>query len=119
MALLTGLLDRAPYPLPAIDAAQDNAWIDDLAIDDEHRRILDEFFDGQTLTRFPNRQKKLLVILDYISTRFDASVTYTESEVNAVLRVHHDDVAHLRRYLVEFGYLRRERGGGTYWLPAE
>ena len=40
-------------------------------------------------------------------------VRYTERQVNARLRPFHDDVAALRRYLVDDGFLDRE--AGHYW----
>jgi hypothetical protein len=40
--------------------------------------------------------------------------------VNAILKsVYEPDFVSLRRDLVDFGYLRRERGGGKYWLATE
>jgi len=39
--------------------------------------------------------------------------TYDEAQVNNSLRAWHDDVAALRRYLVEEGFL--ERRDGRYW----
>nr|WP_272955439.1 DUF2087 domain-containing protein [Pedococcus badiiscoriae] len=38
---------------------------------------------------------------------------YDETEVNNTLRAWHDDVAALRRYLVEEGFV--ERRDGRYW----
>ena len=38
------------------------------------------------------------------------NVAYPEKEVNQRLAVHHPDVASLRRYLVEWHYMRREAG---------
>ena len=38
---------------------------------------------------------------------------HDDSEVNAVLRPYHDDVAALRRYLIDEGLLGRE--AGVYW----
>ncbi|MCW2567621.1 MAG: putative regulator, ArsR family, partial [Mycobacterium sp.] len=38
---------------------------------------------------------------------------YAEAEVNVVLRAWHPDHAALRRYLVDEGFLGRERG--EYW----
>jgi hypothetical protein len=38
---------------------------------------------------------------------------YPEAEVNALLQNHHPDCATLRRYLVDDGYLQRNRG--IYW----
>jgi hypothetical protein len=35
--------------------------------------------------------------------------------VNAMLGRWHEDVASLRRYMVDEGFLEREGGGGDYW----
>jgi hypothetical protein len=46
-------------------------------------------------------------------------VRYTEKQINALLTEVHPDYATLRRSLVEYGFMRRERGGGDYWLTPE
>ena len=58
--------------------------------------------------------------LRWLATKFQAGVKYTEREVNAIIQtVYPADHATLRRDLVDFGFLRRERGGGEYWLAPE
>jgi hypothetical protein len=39
--------------------------------------------------------------------------------VYAILLEVHSDYASLRRYLIDYGYMRRERGGSNYWLTPE
>ena len=63
--------------------------------------------------RIPAMRAKRLVLLDLAAQRFEPGETYPESEVNARLRGCHDDVAALRRYLVDEGFL--DRRGGRYW----
>ena len=99
--------------------ADDQAWIDALDIDEDARKVLRNYTEFGRLTRIPSKQAKLIVVLDWLVTAFEAGRTYTEAEVNAIIRERHDDFATLRRELVEFGYLRRERGGGAYWLAPE
>lgn len=41
---------------------------------------------------------------------------YSEKEINAVLARYHNEVAALRRYLVDYGYVRRTTAGQEYWL---
>jgi len=74
-------------------------------------KVLRAFFiDGQ-LTAIPAQEKKRLVILRYLAeTVFDPSVRYPEREVNQRLAAHHPDVASLRRYLIEWRFMRREAG---------
>ena len=68
--------------------------------------------DG-SLRSIPTKITKRLVILNLIAQEFEIGRTYTEVEVNAAVRAFHDDVAALRRYLVEEGFL--ERRDGQYW----
>jgi hypothetical protein len=68
--------------------------------------------DGRLLV-IPVKHAKRLVVLDYLAQMFEPGERYPELEVNRRLRGVHDDVATLRRYLVEEGFLDRE--SGVYW----
>ena len=68
--------------------------------------------DG-SLTSMPAKITKRLVVLDYVAAAFPIGLTWPEPEVNDVLRRFHPDVAMLRRYLVDEGFL--ERRDGRYW----
>jgi hypothetical protein len=50
---------------------------------------------------------------------FSHGVRYTEKRVNEILSKYNDDTARLRRWLVDFGYMAREGGGGKYWRVDE
>lgn len=85
------------------------------AVDEQRRqRVLRAFLDDRgALRSIPARRGKRLVVLEHIVTVFEIGVRYPERDVNAMLRAFHPDVAALRRYLVDEGYLDREPG--TYW----
>ena len=105
--------------MPIIQATTpaDDTWINALNWPDEDRKVLRDYTQGSQLLRIPNKHKKWLVILRWLATLFKADVLYSEKEVNAIMaEVHPSDYATLRRGLVDMGYLRRERGGGKYWL---
>jgi hypothetical protein len=74
------------------------------------RAFLDD--DGR-LVAMPAKHRKRLVVLDHVARVFVPGERYPESEVNILLRAFDDDVAMLRRYLVDEGFLTRERG--VYW----
>jgi hypothetical protein len=80
------------------------------------RKILKAYLspDG-TLKLIPMETKKLLVILNFIVDVFAFEATYTEKEVNTILRRFHVDTAALRRYLVDNGFMAREGDGSKYW----
>ncbi len=80
-------------------------------------QVLKSFLDGVRLIRIPASRKKRLVILRWLVRKFEQEVTYTEREVNEIIARHHSDFATLRRELI--GYQLMERDKGLYWrLPA-
>ena len=86
---------------------------------EEAAKVLRRFFRGGRLVSIPTQKSKKLVVLDRLAQDFEVGRRYSEREVNAALRRYHDDVAALRRYLVDEGFLDREAGeywrsGGTY-----
>jgi hypothetical protein len=44
-------------------------------------------------------------------------VIYTEKEVNQIIRRYNEDVAGLRRDLIDRGMLQRKSDGSQYWRP--
>lgn len=87
---------------------------EDFEGEDYDRKVLSDFMqpDGR-IKALPMQQKKLLVILRYLAQSFAPGERYPEKQVNELLRRFHEDVASLRRYLVDYGLLQRERG--EYW----
>jgi DNA-binding transcriptional ArsR family regulator len=103
-------------PTPEAVAADDQ-WVTELGWSAADQQVLREYTRGRQLTHLPSKHKNLLVILRWLATLFEPDRLYSEAEVNAVLKaVYAQDHVGLRRDLVDLGYLRRERGGGKYWL---
>jgi len=75
-------------------------------------------FNGK-LTDFPVKDKHWYVILRWIASKFEVGVRYSERQTNQIITDIHADYATIRRNLVEYGFMRRERGGGNYWLTPE
>ena len=75
--------------------------------------MLRAYFDGDRLVQMPRAGPKRRVLLEYLASGFEPGRHYSEAEVNAILRANWDDVAALRRYLVEADLL--DRSGGQYW----
>ena len=80
------------------------------------RKVLATFTtpDGR-ITSFPMQDKKVRVLLRHVLPAFTHGVRYPERRVNEILLKFSDDSARLRRWLVEYGYMAREGGGGKYW----
>ncbi len=96
--------------LPAVAA--------DVEVDAFDRKVLKTYLDGDgRIKAFPVQRKKEMAILRHVAKVFERGRRYSEKEVNAALRRFSDDTARLRRYLVEFGFMDRQGGGGDYWVP--
>lgn len=76
----------------------------------QHERVIARFFDGRRLTVLPSKRKSQLEVLLELASWFTPGAVYDEVQVNAVLREAHDDVAALRRALVDAGYMVRDHG---------
>lgn len=82
---------------------------------DERSRVLASFVRDGRLLAIPTGDQRKLVILDLVARRFDAERTYTEREVNEVLKDFYAyDYVTLRRLLVDFHFLNRAEG--VYWV---
>ncbi len=106
-------------PARAEKVKPDTAWIEALDWSESDKKILRDYTKNEKLVQMPVKDAKALVILRWLATKFEAGKHYTEKQVNAILTVYHEDYATLRRTLVDYGYMRRERGGGDYWLTPE
>jgi|HubBroStandDraft_1064217.scaffolds.fasta_scaffold18293_7 hypothetical protein len=74
------------------------------------RKILDNFIDGERLLEIPVSYKKRLVILKWLINFFEPGISYAESQVNAILKLHHHDCATLRREMIGCAMLARDKG---------
>lgn len=101
----------APSALPAMEA------IDPVAARAAHERLLRGAFttDGR-LVQIPRRRRARTAVLLETIARFEPGRLYMETEVGDVLGALHEDVAYLRRELVDYGYLQRDPAGTVYRL---
>lgn len=87
--------------------------------DEERETILAKRFASLKplkLASFPAKEKSKIVILTKICELFESERTYTEAEINKILKEVYDDYVTLRRYLIEYRYLERNKDGSAYWL---
>ncbi len=77
------------------------------------RKVFKTFMEGERITQIPTGEKRQRVILKWLAEKFEYGVKYPEKQVNEILGHHHPDFATLRRDLVDFHYLQREKG--IYW----
>lgn len=98
-ALVRPLPDAGP-PSPAGASAESR----------ERAAVLRAFVDGERLRAIPAQRRKRVIVLQHLLERFTPGRDYPERAVNAILRTAHEDVATLRRELVDYGFMTRAAG---------
>ncbi len=83
------------------------------AANEDEEAVLRTFFRDGRLTEVPAKESKRRVVLERIAIEFEPGVRYDEKTVNAIVGRFFNDPAAIRRYLVDGGFLARERG--EYW----
>ncbi len=109
----TYVLLEETFKRAARDAAPERTHGQHADEPEDHQRVLDGAIVDGRLVRLPTKRSKRLVVLEYLAQEFEPGARYNEREVNATLRRFDDDVAALRRYLVDESLL--DRAEGEYW----
>lgn len=86
---------------------------------EEEKKVLSAYFkegmDGQLVT-FPSKEKRKLIVLQNIIERFELGRTYSEREINEVLKTIYGDFATIRRALIVYGFMNRSKDCAEYWI---
>lgn len=82
----------------------------------ERESYLKKYFQNRKLINFPTKQKRIIIVLQHISSFFEHKTRYSEKEVNGILKEIYHDYVTIRRYLIEYGFLDRKIDGSEYWL---
>ena len=103
---------NAPFFDPRTLASSSDREPDTEASDDERERTrtLKNFFHGRRLRSIPAKRKQLVIVIQELLGWFEPNRDYPEREVNDLLREAHEDVATLRRELIDYGYMHRAHG---------
>ena len=62
----------------------------------------------------PTQRKKREIVLCEIAKEFKAGRKYAETEVNEIIHKYHEDHCTIRREMIAFGMMEREKE--VYWL---
>ncbi len=79
----------------------------------DQKVVRDYLTPNGKLKTIPAQEKKLLAILRFLIQAFEIEKKYSEREVNEILKKYHDDFASIRRYLIDYQFMKRENG--IYW----
>jgi len=71
--------------------------------------MVENFFKEGKLLVIPKKNAKKVQVFQRVANQFEFGKEYTEKEVNQRLREIYEDYALLRRYLVDYQYLERDK----------
>ncbi|MBL4933129.1 DUF2087 domain-containing protein [Clostridium paridis] len=71
------------------------------------------------LRNFPVKEEKRKALLPRFADLFEPNKEYTELEVKKIIKPIYEDDAIIRRYLVDYGYLIRNKDGSRYYKKSE
>ncbi len=109
-SLVEGVLDKSlaemvHLPQPGLAS--------EMVADAYQQKVLATFFKRGRLVQIPAQLKKFQIVMEHIAQEFEPGREYTEQEVNKMLVEINEDVASLRRGLIDVGVM--ERAHGLYW----
>jgi ArsR family transcriptional regulator len=100
-------------PLSELISLPANQLMDSVQDDAYKKKVLRVFMRDGVLSAIPAQMKKQQIILEEIVKAFEYERRYTEKEVNHILIDFNEDVAALRRGMIDFNLM--ERSQGIYW----
>jgi len=96
------LMDLVSLPQPGLEK--------EVRQDAYREKVFKTFFRQGRLASIPAQLKKRQVILERLVEEFEPARDYEETEVNRILIEFHEDVASLRREMISFKLMSRNRG---------
>ena len=87
-----------------------------IVTEEEKLKVLETYFKDGVLETFPRKEKRKFIILEEIIQQFEAEEIYSEKEINEKLKEIYPDFATIRRYLIDYRLLERNKNGTAYWV---
>lgn len=72
-----------------------------------------------TFDVFPSKEKRKYILACFLVHGFKKDKIYTEAEVNDILMKSHVDYASVRRFMIDYAFLKRSDDCSSYWLNVE
>ncbi len=85
-------------------------WTKDISSCAWEEKVLRSYLDGDQIREIPASRKKRFVLLKWLINKFDLGRTYSEKEVNEIIKRHHPDSATIRREFIGYKLMKREQG---------
>ncbi|MDR3596362.1 DUF2087 domain-containing protein [Clostridium sp.] len=85
--------------------------------DKEKTDVIKTYMDeNKALKSYPAKEKKKIIVLEEIARNFTKGKSYSEKEVNRILKRVYEDYATIRRALIEYGFIERSKDCSNYWV---
>lgn len=75
---------------------------------------LQKFFKNNKLIKFPKKYDYRQEVLFFFYNLFEDNKEYSEKEINEIIKIYYDDFPAIRRYLVDYKFLIRDKRGSIY-----
>jgi predicted transcriptional regulator len=73
-------------------------------------KVINTFMENGRIIKLPAQYKKKLILIEKFTDLFEPGKTYTELEVNEIIKKIYDDYCDIRRYLIEEKIMQRKNG---------
>ncbi len=87
---------------------------------EEREKVITNYFKVENgieiLSTLPSKEKKKVIVLNYIMKNFKASRKYDHKQIKQKLEMIYFDYATIRRHLVDYGFMERTRDCKYYWV---
>lgn len=74
-----------------------------------------KYFKEQQLLVIPRKEKNKRELFTYLASFFEFDKEYSEDEVNQMILEYYADYSLIRRYLVDYDFLGRDKYGTRYY----
>lgn len=79
-----------------------------------NQELKKKYFKENKLVVIPKKEKNKIELFSYLASFFEENKEYSEKEINEILLEVHNDYSILRRYLVDYDFLSRDKYGKVY-----
>lgn len=86
-----------------------DSYLQQERIEKYKQKVLKAFVINKRVNKLPVQKKKRMIIIEEIFKKFNCEKTYTELEVNEIIKEVYDDYCTVRRIMVEEGMMVRSR----------
>lgn len=79
-------------------------------VKDERQKVFATFFAEGRLKDIPVQLKKRRFVYEELLKAFDPARTFSEQEINEIIKRYHPDYCTIRREFIIYGYMSRDKG---------